>query len=403
MPPQTARADPVYFGSIFTPAKARGPASPPAGPGLNAARAPGKVKLFRNQPGFETSSGDNGGNKPMKAGLITKPGILALEERDTPVLRNPGEVLIKVTRAGICGSDIHIYHGKNPFALYPRVWGHEFVGEVMETGKAVRHTRPGDHVVVEPIISCGTCYACRQGRPNVCEKLQVMGVHIDGGCREYVTVPAANVHVLPPDLPWDEAVLIEPFTIGAQAVYRGAVRPEDLVLVLGAGTIGLTVVQMAKLAGGRVIAVDIVDEKLRYAQSRGADYVIHGTRENVGERVREISGGMMANVVVDAVCSVQSFEDAIGYCSAAGRLVELSFNESPSSIAPMRIIKNEISICGSRLQTKRFPVVIDYINQGKLSLAGFVTGEYPLDQMAQAFDYVDTNKASARKVIIRFE
>jgi L-gulonate 5-dehydrogenase len=339
----------------------------------------------------------------MKAGVIAKPGTLALEERSIPALKDPAEVLIRVMRAGICGSDIHIYHGKNPFAVYPRVWGHEFVGEVLETGKAVRHTRPGDHVVVEPIISCGTCYACRQGRPNVCEKLQVMGVHIDGGCQEYIAVPAANVHVLPAGLPWDEAVLIEPFTIGAQAVYRGAVQPDDLVLVMGAGTIGLTVIQMAKLAGGRVIALDIVDEKLQYAQSRGADYTIHGTRENVAERVREISGGMMANVVVDAICNVRSFEDAIGYCSVAGRLVELSFNESPSSIAPMRIIKNEISICGSRLQTKRFPVVIDYINQGKLSLAGFVTCGYPLDQMAQAFDYVDGNNATVRKVIIRFD
>ncbi|MDR2746922.1 MAG: zinc-binding alcohol dehydrogenase family protein [Treponema sp.] len=339
----------------------------------------------------------------MKTGVIEKPGTLAMMERDEPKLKNPGGALIKVTRVGICGSDIHIYHGKNPFAVYPRVWGHEFVGEVLETGGAVENTRKGDRVVVEPIISCGTCYACRQGRGNVCEKLQVMGVHIDGGCQEYIVVPAAAVHVLPAGLPWEEAVLIEPFTIGAQAAYRANIRNGDLALILGAGTIGLTALTMAKLAGAEVIAVDIVEHKLAYAKSRGAEHTINAARENVEERVKEISGGMMANVVVDAVCNKKSFEDAVQLCSAAGRVVELSFNEIPSEIAPLRIIKNEISVYGSRLQTKRFPVVIDYIRQGKLPLAGFVSRSYPVDDMAEAFDYVEKNSAAVRKVIISFE
>ncbi|MDR3174369.1 MAG: zinc-binding alcohol dehydrogenase family protein [Treponema sp.] len=337
----------------------------------------------------------------MKVGVVERPGTLAIAERDGPKIRNPGDVLIRVKRTGICGSDIHIYHGRNPFAAYPRIWGHEFVGEVLETGGAAEKVRKGDRVVVEPIISCGTCYACRQGRGNVCEKLRVMGVHIDGGCQEYITVPAANVHVLPPGLPWDEAVLIEPFTIGAQAVYRGHIQGGDLVMVLGAGTIGLTAIRMAKLAGAELIAVDIVEDKLAYAKSCGAEHTINAAHESVEERVREISGGMMANVVVDAVCSKKSFEDAVQLCSVAGRVVELSFNEIPSEIAPMRIIKNEITICGSRLQTKRFPVVIDYIRRGELPLAGFVTRSYPIDQMTEAFDYVEKN--AARKVIISFE
>jgi L-gulonate 5-dehydrogenase len=230
-----------------------------------------------------------------------------------------------------------------------------------------------------------------------------MGVHIDGGCQEYIAVPAANVHLLPPGLSWEEAALIEPFTIGAQAAYRGNIQSGDLALILGAGTIGLTAVSMAKLAGAEVIAVDIVEGKLAYAKARGADHTVNAARENLAERVRGISGGMMANVVVDAVCSKQSFEDAVRLCSAAGRVVELSFNETPSEIAPVRLIKNEISVCGSRLQTKRFPVVIDYIRQGKLSLAGFVTRSYPVDQMAEAFDYVEKNNAAVRKVLISFE
>jgi len=339
----------------------------------------------------------------MKTGVVEKPGVLKIAERDEPKVTKGNDVLIKVKRTGICGSDIHIFHGKNPFAVYPRVWGHEFVGEVVGTGDAVSKVKQGEHVVVEPIIYCGSCYACRQGRGNVCDNLKVMGVHIDGGCQEYVTVPEANVHVLPPSLPWDEAVLIEPFTIGAQAAYRGNVQKGDFVFVMGAGTIGLTAATMAKLSGGIVIVSDIVPDKLAYAKERGADYIINAQEENVRAKIMEITGGMGANVTVDAICNKKSFEDAILITSAAGRVVELSFNETPSEIAPVSIIKKEITICGSRLQTKRFPVVIDYLKQGKLNLKGFVTRVYPLDDMIEAFDYTDTNNASVRKVVINME
>jgi L-gulonate 5-dehydrogenase len=258
-------------------------------------------------------------------------------------------------------------------------------------------------VVVEPIIYCGSCYACRQGRGNICEQLKVMGVHIDGGCQEYIVVPAANVHILPDSLSWDEAVLIEPFTIGAQAVYRGTVQKGDFVLVMGAGTIGLTALQMAKLAGAVVIITDLVPEKLAYAQSRGADYTVNAKEEDLFKRVREITGGMGANVTIDAVCNKKSFEDAVEITSAAGRVVELSFNEIPSEIAPVTIIKKELAVLGSRLQTKRFPVVIDYLKQGKIPLSGFITRIYPMGEMLEAFDYVDKNNAAVRKVVISFD
>jgi L-gulonate 5-dehydrogenase len=308
-----------------------------------------------------------------------------------------------VKRVGICGSDIHILHGKNPFAVYPRVWGHEFVGEVADTGAGVKSVKKGDRIVVEPILYCGSCYACRQERPNVCVDLKVFGVHTDGGCAEYVIVPEANAHILPEGLNWDEAALIEPFTIGAQACYRGNVQQGDHVLVMGAGTIGLTAASIAKLYGAVVIVSDLVDEKLNYAKSRGADYVINSGKEDMIKRVTEITGGTGPNVTIDAVCIKKTFEDAVLVTSTAGRVVELSFNETPSEIAPVNIIKKELTVCGSRLQTKRFPVVIDFIKSGKLPLAGFVSKVYPVSQMAEAFEYTEKNNASVRKVLISFE
>ncbi|GHU44425.1 putative zinc-type alcohol dehydrogenase-like protein YjmD [Spirochaetia bacterium] len=336
----------------------------------------------------------------MKVGIVEKPGVLKVVDRAEPEIKNAADVKIKVKRVGICGSDIHIFHGKNPFATYPRIWGHEFVGEVSAVGGGVQNVNVGDHVVVEPITFCGKCYACRQGRPNICENVNVYGVHIDGGCAEFVVLPSEKVHKLPVELPWDEAVLIEPFTIGAQACYRGNVQKGDYVLVMGAGTIGLTAAAMAKLYGGIVIVADLVDEKLEYAKGRGTDYIINSGRENMIERAREITGGMGPNVVIDAVCIKKTFEDAVMVTSAAGRIVELSFNEVPSEIAPVNIIKKELTICGSRLQTHRFPVVIDFINQHKLPLSGFVSKTFPINEMEQAFDYVDKNNAKVRKVVI---
>jgi L-gulonate 5-dehydrogenase len=339
----------------------------------------------------------------MKIGIIEQPETLKVAERDIPVVKDSSDVLVKVKRAGICGSDIHIFHGKNPFAVYPRVWGHEFAGEIVETGGGVRGVSSGDHVVVDPIISCGHCYACRQGRGNVCEQLKVMGVHIDGGCQEYILVPASNVHKIPPQVPWDEAVLVEPFTIGAQVCYRGGVQKGDWVLIMGAGTIGLTAAVMAKLTGATVIISDLIPEKLRYAKSLGVDFAVNVKEENLFDKMKDITAGMGANITIDAVCNKKSFEDAVEITSNAGKIVELSFNETPSDIVPAGIVKKELTIYGSRLQTKRFPVVIDYLKQGKLPLKGFVSGTFPLDEMNYAFDYVDKNNAIVRKVIISFD
>ncbi len=339
----------------------------------------------------------------MRAGLIEAPGVLKMVEHDIPKVEKDTDVLVKIKRVGICGSDMHIYHGKNAFVTYPRVWGHEFVGEVAETGSAVTAVKAGDHVVAEPILSCGECYACRQGRRNACQDLKVYGVHVEGGAQEYVVIPEKNAHIIPSDLPWSQAVLIEPFTIGAQACYRGNVQEGDVVFVMGAGTIGLTIMVNAKILGATVIISDIVDGKLEYAKKLGADHIINAKEVDVVKKVLEITEGMGANVTVDAVCSKESFEQAIDVTSTAGRVVEMSFNTTPSEIAPVKLAKGEMTIMGSRHQTGRFPVVIEYLKQGKLPLEGFANAEFSFDQMHEAFDYAEKNTDTVRKIILSME
>jgi L-gulonate 5-dehydrogenase len=339
----------------------------------------------------------------MKAGIIESPGILKLTERAKPEIASADGVLIKVKMVGVCGSDIHIMHGSNPFVQYPRVWGHEFAGVVEAVGSSVKNLKAGDIVAGEPIRSCGQCYACRKGRGNVCADLKVMGVHIDGGCQEYLVLPERYAHKLPPGTPWEHAVLVEPFTIGAQTALRGGVEGGDVVLVMGAGTIGQTAMQIAAVNGAEVIITDVVDEKLDYAKASGARHTINAAREDVAAKVAEITDGMGANVVIDAVCTKASFEQAVELASLAGRVVELGFGAERSGIAPLSLTKKEISVCGSRLQTGRFPAVIELLREGKLKLDGFITASYPLEEMSEAFRHAGGGSGEIRKIVIAME
>lgn len=181
----------------------------------------------------------------MKSIVIEKPNTLTIETRALPQPA-PGEVRIKVRLAGICGSDSHIYRGHNPFAKYPRVIGHEFFGVIDAVGDNVNHDRIGERVSVDPVISCGHCYPCSVGKPNVCTSLVVLGVHRDGGFSEYAVAPARNAHRIPDNIADHHAVMVEPFTIAANVT--GQVNPteQDVALIYGAGPMGLTTVQALK-------------------------------------------------------------------------------------------------------------------------------------------------------------
>jgi 2-desacetyl-2-hydroxyethyl bacteriochlorophyllide A dehydrogenase len=339
----------------------------------------------------------------MKAVQIPEAMELVIQELDQPAIKNPEDVHVKVKRVGICGSDMHIYHGTNPLATYPRIPGHEVAGEVVEVGSAVKNVKPGDHVVVEPIRYCGECYACRKGRPNVCKSLSVFGVHEDGGMRESFVLPEKQLHVVDSSLEWDEAVLAEPFTIGAQAVWRGGVEEGDTVLIQGSGPIGICILKMAKLQGARVIMTDLEQERLAFAKENGADEVINAREVSVEEKVMELTDGEGPNVVIDAVCLPMTFELGVNVVSPAGTVVVLGFDERPSQIPQLPITKKEVTIVGSRLQTNQFGKVVSLLNERKLKGNGFITHQFPLEQVKEAFSFVEKNPAEVRKAVIVFE
>ncbi|MFF2498184.1 zinc-binding alcohol dehydrogenase family protein [Peribacillus sp. NPDC058075] len=338
----------------------------------------------------------------MKAVQVRKAHELIIQEVEKPCISNSTDVLVKVKRVGICGSDMHIYHGTNPLATLPRVVGHEVAGEVVEIGQGVTGIKVGDHVVIEPISYCGECYACRKGRQNVCEKLSVFGVHEDGGMREWFVLPEKQLHVVDSDLSWDEIVLAEPYTIGAQAVWRGEVEEGETVLIQGAGPIGICILKMAKLQGATVMITDLSDERLEFAKESGADITVHAGKEDVQKRVEEWTNGQGANVVIDAVCLPMTFELSFDVVSTAGRIVVLGFDERPSSVSQLPITKKEVSVKGSRLQTDQFPKVVKLLNEGKLRHEGLVTHTFSLDDIQEAFNFVENHPEQVRKAIIAF-
>lgn len=339
----------------------------------------------------------------MKAILVKEPHKIEIVDREMPKLQNNDDVLVKIKAAGICGSDVHIYHGTSPVATYPRVVGHEMVGEVIKIGSAVKNIKIGDKVVIEPMIGCNECYACKSGRPNACATLKVRGCHVDGGFQEYFVAPEKAVFKFNDDIPWELAAMIEPYTIGDQITWRADVRPGDYVFIMGAGPIGLCCLEMAKLKGGICIVSDFNEKRLGVAKEIGADYIINPKNEDPIKKVQEITNGMGPNITIDAVCLPQTFEQAVQITSAGGRVMSLGFTTELSKIAQLWITLKELDIRGSRHQTFKFPHVVQLLNEGKLKPERLVSNVFDFKDIFKALDLIENKPQDICKIVLKFE
>jgi L-gulonate 5-dehydrogenase len=338
----------------------------------------------------------------MKVATVYGKQDLRLEDFDKAQVSRPNDVLIRPKYVGICGTDVHNYHLKNPLFILPRIMGHEIVGLVEEIGKEVKGLAVGDHVVIDPVRFCGKCYACRNNMPNACETLFCFGVQEDGGMREYFDIPANQVLKFDKSLPWEEAILLEPFTIGANATLRGNVGIGDRVLVQGAGPIGISILKMAKIRGAQVMVSDVVDEKLDFARQQGADIAVNAAKTNLEEAVRDWTGGEMANKVIDAAAPTPTLELSFKLVSVGGTVVVLSFSESPAQIAPLPIVKKQLTVAGSRLHSRQFSNVIRLMESGTLRGGGLVTHKFPFADIQKAFDFIDAHPQEVKKALLEF-
>lgn len=339
----------------------------------------------------------------MKAVQIVKPNELKLINIEKPVMDSKNNILIKMTAAGICGSDVGIYHGTNAAATYPRIIGHEMVGIVAETGEGVNELKVGDRVIVNQVTSCGECYPCKKGRGNVCDHLAVRGVHIDGGYREYIAVPESDCYLLPDSISDADAVMIEPTTIAIQSCTRAELEKDDMLLLYGAGALGSSILRIAHQLCDHIIVADIMDEKLEDAKKAGAKYTINAATEDFQAKVLEYTHGRGATVSIDAACVKNSLMMLLQATGNAGRVVTMGFSTAATEVNQFLITSKELDVRGSRLQNKMFGKAISMIQEGKLDLTGAVSHTFPLTKAQEAFDFVDSRDPSIRKIVLTFD
>ncbi|MAM58149.1 MAG: Zn-dependent oxidoreductase [Salinicola sp.] len=337
----------------------------------------------------------------MQAFEVSAPHAFAVGDQPAPRAA-AGEVVVDVAFAGICGSDMHIIHGDNAFVQFPRITGHEFAGVIRAVGDGVDPARVGERVCIDPVVNCGRCYPCRIGRPNVCSAMQVIGVHRNGGFAEQVNVPAANAHCIPDDLDLDAAALVEPYSIAANVLARMAPHPGDRLLVIGAGVIGLTVLQMARAMGlEEVIVTDILDERLATARELGASHVINGRLEDLEQAVLAATDGEGIPLIADAACVPAMLPAMLRMACPAGRIGLLGFSPTPSDLVQLEVIKKELTLVGSRLNNRKFPEVLEHIAAGRLEPRALISHRVPLTEMPGAIDLLENHPERARKVLVK--
>ena len=285
----------------------------------------------------------------MRALQCVEPGRLALIERSRPS-PGPGEVLVRIHRAGVCGTDLHIFEGSHPFLEYPRVIGHELAGKIAETGAGCS-IAVGQQVYVIPYLSCGTCIACRRGKTNCCQKIAVLGVHTDGGMADYICVPEANVAAAD-GVTLDQAAMVEFLAIGAHANRRANPKTGDRVLVVGAGPIGLGCMIFARLRGAAVTALDMRQDRLAFCREvlGVADTVVGGP--GALEALSKLTGGDLFDIVIDATGNAASMETGFDYVAHGGTYVLVSVVRETISFADPKFHAREISLLGSRNATR---------------------------------------------------
>lgn len=338
----------------------------------------------------------------MKALQVVKPGEMKLVELDMPKLQKSTEVLLNVKAAGICGSDVHIAHGTNPYATYPRIIGHEAVGEVSEVGEDVKDFKKGDKVVLEPITYCGECYACKKGRHNVCKDVKVSGVHMDGGFQEYLVVDQKMLHKFPEELDFTQAVVAEPYTIGYQANARGGTSKGDIILVHGAGPIGLVVCDVAKSKGATCIVSELNENRLNMSKDFGADYTINPAKENFHERIMEITNNMGPNIIFEAAGVPSLLAESVELVSPAGAVVAMAFGKEPISVNFQQINQKEVTVVGTRLQNNKFPAAISSLTNRLDKIDKLVTHVFPIEEYEKAFEAFQDKNANSCKVVVTF-
>jgi alcohol dehydrogenase len=341
----------------------------------------------------------------MHAIQLEQPGrfrTITIPEPDGPA---PGEALVRVHRVGICGTDISGYLGKMPFYSYPRIPGHELGVEVVAVGPGVENVRPGDRCSVEPYMNCQQCFSCMRGRPNCCEHLQVLGVHTDGGMRPQFVVPARKLHPSK-KLTLDQLALVETLGIGCHAVDRGAPQAGDNVLVVGAGPIGLSVIEFVKLTGATITVLDMNQKRLDFCKSTMGVHrtITMTTPEEALKEMHAQTGGTLYPVVFDATGNTKSMCGAFEYVAFTGRIVFVGIVTDAVSFPDPLLHRREMTVFASRnALPKDFTRIIGLIEDGKIDTRPWITHRTDFGGLIERFPSYTKPETGVIKAVVEVQ
>ncbi len=338
----------------------------------------------------------------MKAIKIEKPWEVSLVELSEPVPEN-GQALIKVKAAGICGSDIGAFRGTNGLVSYPRVIGHEIAGEIVSINGDPAGFKPGDKVVVDPYLYCGSCYPCSIGRTNCCTSLNVLGVHVDGGMSEYFCHPTHMLTKIPDGMTWEQAAMAEPLTISLHGIHRGGLSAGEYCAIIGAGPIGLVAGMVAQAYGAHAILLDLVQERLDFAASLGIEFTVNSGTEDAAARIRDITGGTMAQQVMECSGSNVGIRSSLDFVSHAGRITLTGWPKRETSLPTDFITKKEIDIRGARTSAGEFAEALELISSKRVDMLKILTKTVRLEQVPETLADIEKNPENYMKVVVLTE
>jgi alcohol dehydrogenase len=324
----------------------------------------------------------------MKALQLEKPYAWRQIDIPEPGAPGPGDALVRVLRVGVCGTDLGGFMGKMPFFSYPRIPGHELGVEVLAVGEGVTNVKPGDRCAVEPYLNCQKCYACRRGFTNCCEHNQTLGVMCDGGLTERIVLPARKFHVAN-RLTIEQCALVETLAIGCHAIDRAGAKTGETVLILGAGPIGLSALEFAKLSGARPVVADISESRLAFVREKMgvADTLLIQGDDSDFARLREMTNGQMADVVIDATGSNKSMVRALEFAAFAGRVAYVGITQQNLDLPHAPVLhRRELTLMASRNALSRdFSRIVKLIEDGQIDTQPWITHHAKFSEVPEVF------------------
>ncbi len=336
----------------------------------------------------------------MKQAVLTAP--YTFELRDVPVPEiTPDQVLLRVVRVGVCGSDIQMYHGRHKYMTYPVVPGHEVSAVIEKAGANVQGYREGDKVTVEPQVVCGVCHPCTIGRFNVCESLKVMGVHMDGFAAEFVAMDPKYLHLCPPDMDLDLITLVEPLAVGVGAVKRGSYKNANIA-VIGAGTIGNLIAQSAlALGAGDVLITDITDARLDLARRCGIKKAVNTKEISLRDAILQAFGTRKADIIIDAAATASSFSSCLAAARPSSDVIITGNYKDPMQLEVPLLQRREVNLIGHMMYVREdYKDAIDFLQNGSVQAKEIITSRFPLQDIVDGFKKSVDNATQEMKVVM---